>query len=195
MGAQSGKKQLPSQRLQESGLCTDDAALLLQTLHEVIALMSKHILLKQLEAKEGTEYRVDWRGETPVVREIRQRPAERPLQEILHIQAAAKHRRLMQQVAQEPGSSSTAAAAATQGQAACKAGMSHSMLGDPAQRELGWRVMLHSGSARQSAGLYARDKVRLHGLSVRPCILSHSAPAMQPCACLSGFRPCLPRHI
>ena len=129
-------------------MCTADAALLLQTMSEVLRLMSKHIELKQLEAREGTEYQVDWRGETPVVREILQRPAGRPL---LHIQAAAEHRRLMEQVAQEPGRAPITPAAATQGQAACKAGMRHSMLGDPAQCQLGRRAMLHAGSVRLSA--------------------------------------------
>ena len=116
--AQSFRTHLPSRRLQQPGQCTDDAALLLQTMGELLALMSKHIELKQLEAREGTEYRVDWRGERPVVREICQRPAARPLHETLHIQAAAEHRRLMEPVAQEPGSGPIIPAAATQGQTA-----------------------------------------------------------------------------
>ena len=65
-------------QLQESGLYTDDAAVLPQTISEVLELIRKHIELKKLEAKEGTEYQVDWHGETPVVQEIRQRPAGRP---------------------------------------------------------------------------------------------------------------------
>ena len=99
---------------------------------EVLELLCKHIELKQLEAREGTEYQIDWHGKTPVVQETRQRPAGRPLREVLHIKAAAQHRRLMEQAAEEPGSSPAIPAAATQGQAARKTGVRHSILGDPA---------------------------------------------------------------
>ena len=104
--------------LPDCGLCTDDAALLLQTLGEVLSLMSDCIKMKRLEAQEGTEYRLVWHGETPVLQELCLRPAERPLHESLHIMAAAEHRRLMDQAVQEPGSGSIIPAAATQGQAA-----------------------------------------------------------------------------
>ena len=99
---------------------------------EVLELLCKHIELKQLEAREGTEYQIDWHGTTPVVRETCQRPAGRPLREILHIKAAAQHRRLMEQAAQGPSSGPVISAAATQGQAVRKTGMRHSILGDPA---------------------------------------------------------------
>ena len=101
-------------------LYTDGAALLSQELGEVLGLMSKHIRLKTLEATEGTEYRVDWHGETPVVQELRQKPAGRLLHEIMHIQAAAQHRRLMEQFfsLQAPHRGSSLPAAPTQGQAA-----------------------------------------------------------------------------
>ena len=104
-------------RLQDSGLYTDYAALLPQSSSEVLGLMRKHIELKKVEAQEGIEYRLSWHGEAPVIQELRPRPAGRPLREIMHIQAAAQHRRLMEQAAQEPSGSSLPAAP-TQGQAA-----------------------------------------------------------------------------
>ena len=104
-------------RLQDSGLYTDYAALLPQTISEVLELMGKHIELKKLEAQEGKQYLISWHGKAPVIQELRPRPAGRPLREIMHIQAAAHHRRLTEQAAQEPSGPSLPAAP-TQGQAA-----------------------------------------------------------------------------
>ena len=132
--------------LQDSSLYTDDAALLLQTISEALRLIRKHISLKKLEAQEGTEYQLVWEGETPIVQELRQRPAGRPVHESLHIQAAAEHRRLTEQAPREPYDSSPPASP-TQGQAPAWQGRheSHSMLGSHVQRQLGWRAMLRSG--------------------------------------------------
>ena len=105
-------------QLHDSGLCADNAALLPQTLRQVLVLMAKHLEMKRLEAKEGTDFRVEWYGDTPVVQEIHQRPAGRPWNHILHIQAAAQHRRLMEQIMQEHGGDSSLPAAPVQGQAA-----------------------------------------------------------------------------
>ena len=105
-------------QLHESRLCTDNAALLPQTLSQVFGLLVTHIEMKKLEAKEGTEFLLEWYGNTPVVQEIHQRPARRPWNQILHIQAAAQHRRLMEQILQEQSGGSLLSAAPTQGQAA-----------------------------------------------------------------------------
>lgn len=104
-------------QLHESGLCTDGAALLPQTLAEISRLVCKHVELKNLEAQEGTYYRVDWLDVGPVIRELRPRPAGVRwfLKDMLHIKAAAEHRRLLEQAAQEPSGGSSLPAAPTQG--------------------------------------------------------------------------------
>ena len=117
----------PPQRLQMPGCASpaagirsvhrQNAALLPQSISEVLGLMRKHIELKKVEAQEGMEYQLSWHGKAPVIQELRPRPAGRPLREIMHIQAAAQHRRLTEQAAQEPSGSSLPAAP-TQGQAA-----------------------------------------------------------------------------
>ena len=104
-------------RLPGYGLFTDNAALLPQTLGKVLVLITQHIGLKKLEAREGTEYRVDWHGDTPVIHELQHRSDCRPWQGRMHIQAVARHRRLMEQAAQEPNDGSLAPAVSTAGQA------------------------------------------------------------------------------
>ena len=49
-----------------------------------------------------------------------------------------------------------------------KAGMSHSLLGNPGQCQLGRRVMLHTGSARVSGASGSREKVRVQSLVLPP---------------------------
>ena len=105
-------------QLHEYGLCSDSAALLPQTLHKIFGLLITHIEMKKLEAKEGTEFLVKWYGDMPIVQEIHQKPAARLGNQVLHIQAAAQHRRLMEQILQQQSGGSSLSAAPTQGQAA-----------------------------------------------------------------------------
>ena len=138
-------------------------------MREIFGLLITHIEMKKLEAKEGTEFLVEWYGDTPIVQEIHQKPAARPRNQVLHIQAAAQHRRLMEQILQEQSGGSSLSAAPNQGQAAWQGRHeTHSLLDITGQCQLGRRVTLHTGSARLSGLLGSRDKVWVHGLGLPP---------------------------
>ena len=178
-------------QLQQSGLCTDDAALLPQTLSEIFGLLVTHIEMKKLEAKECIEFLVEWYGDTPIVQEIHQRPTGRPRNQVLHIQAAAQHRRLINQILQEQTGGSLPSSAPTQGQAAWQGRHESQPAWQP------WAVP--AGSARHAACRVCQG-IRGFGLHrqglcawLGPATLAVTSPrmlAMQPCTQLAGFHLC-----
>ena len=147
-------------------MCTDCAALLPQTLEEVLELMSEHIELKRLEAQNGTEYRFSYIGGTPVMQEFGQR-AGRPAHELLHIQKVGEHHRLMEQAVWEP-SDSLPPAAPSQGQAAWPGRHEAQHAWQPCvlPAELACHTAL--SICQGFKGLVSIDKVGMHGLSVKP---------------------------